>query len=278
MSKLLGVAEPFEKVSREWYERHVTSLSAGHARRILAYLETYLFPCLGQRSIDVITAPELLSVIMPVANRSPKTAHRVMSACNRIFRFAFQAGLIEGNPVDGVRGVIPPVARKPVTVPDTKDIGPILAAIDGYAGSCIIKAAMQLAPLLIVRPEELRLAEWGEVDFEAMNWNIPAERRMRMLPHVVPLSYQALSILRKLYMVTGTGRYVFASPNSPHMCITAVSIHRALRIVGCHMPLHSFRRMGAMVLYEIAYSAASRPPIPIEVGHPFRFKPAIYSV
>ena len=124
---------------------------------------------------------------------------------------------------------------------------------------------MKLAPLVIVRPEQLRLAEWVDVDFAGRKLNIPAERTRLRSPHIVPLSHQALDILLELYAVTGDRKYVFASPVSPQHCINANSITVALHKVGFNMTLYSFRVMGAMVLAEII--GASWDCIELQLGY-----------
>jgi integrase len=266
MSNLLKQeTNTFESIAREWYQMLTISSSPSHARRIMAYLETYLFPCLGACPITLIPESELLSVFRRIEIRSRAKAHRVMCICNRVFMHAFSRGLIQSNPIDKLRGALAPITQKAATAPDPEDIGPILKAVDAYPGSQIVRAAMQLAPLVIVRPEQLRLTEWVDVDFEGRRLNIPAARTALRSPHIVPLSHQALDILLGLYAVTGSRKYVFASPISPQRCINANSITAALLNVGFNLNRYSFRRMGAMVLSEII---GARPDlIELQLGY-----------
>jgi integrase len=150
---------------------------------------------------------------------------------------------------------LPPVKNKHFAAPtDPKDVIPLLRAIDGFQGSFVVKCALQLAPLVFVRPGELRQAEWSEIDLEAAEWNIPGHRMKMKDPHLVPLAKQAVDILRELKPLTGQGRYVFPSHRSPLRCMSENAVNAALRRMGfekSEITGHGFRAMARTILDEV---------------------------
>jgi len=194
----------FEAVAREWYAKHSPAWATTHSSKIERRLERDIFPWMGSRAIADITAPELLKVLRRIEERGAlETAHRALQNCSQVFRYAVATGRAERDPSIDLRGALPPVKEKHhASITDPKAVGALLRAIDGYQGSTVTKSALHLAPLLFVRPGELRKAEWSEFDFEKAEWRIPAARmKMREL-HIVPLSKQALSILEGIKTVT----------------------------------------------------------------------------
>jgi len=165
--KIADVQSTFEAVARDWHERFRSQWSEMHAERILKRLELDVFPWLGARLNGEIRAPELLAVLRRVETRSPETAFRVKTACGQVFRYARAEGRADRDPVADLRGALPPVKRRNFAAPtDPKEVAPLLRAIDGFKGSYVVKCAMQLAPMLFVRPGELRHAEWSEIGME----------------------------------------------------------------------------------------------------------------
>ncbi|MBU5613919.1 tyrosine-type recombinase/integrase [Geomonas azotofigens] len=134
---------------------------------------------------------------------------------------------------------------------DPQEIASLLSAIDGYKGAFVVKCAMKLGTLLMVRPNELRHAEWAEIDFVEENWIIPAHKMKARGPHIVPLSHQAIAILRELRAITGHSRYLFASPKSADRCIGAGAINFALNRMGMEITAYGLRHMAAGILYEV---------------------------
>jgi hypothetical protein len=163
--------------------------------KLLARLEANVFPWLGNRPIRGIKPPELLSVLRRVESRGVlETAHRLMNYCGNIYRYAVATGRAERDISSDLRGVLPPsTPQHHASVTDPEGVAALLRAIDGYRGSNVTRYALQLAPLVFVRPGELRKAEWNEVDFEAGEWRIPAERMKMKTKHIVPLSCQAVA-------------------------------------------------------------------------------------
>ena len=203
----LGGENSFEAVAREWFSKYEPTWAKNHSDKIIRRLEQNLFPWLGPRPIKEITAPELLMALRRIESRGAvETAHRTRQNCGQIFRYAIATGRAERDPAADFRGALSPVKEKHhASITEPKAIGELLRAIDGYEGTFVGKCAMQLAPLVFVRPGELRKAEWTEVNLDAAEWRIPAERMKMREQHIVPLSSQAISLLRELSALTGKG-------------------------------------------------------------------------
>ncbi|AFS52266.1 tyrosine-type recombinase/integrase [Leptospirillum ferriphilum] len=248
-------ADTFETIAREWFEKFSPTWSPSHGDRIIRRLERDIFPWLGKRSIKDIKAPEFLAVLRRIESRGAvETAHRASQNCGQVFRYAAAMGRTEGDPSGDLRGAIPPTTTKHhASITDPKEIGGLLRAIDSYEGGLVVRCALKLAPLVFVRPGELRRAEWSEIDFEKMEWRIPAEKMKMREQHIVPLSRQALGILRELQPLTGEGKYLFPSPRSWDRPMSENAVLAALRRMGYsgdQMTGHGFRSMASTILIE----------------------------
>ncbi len=251
-------ANSFEVVAREWHAKQSATWVELHASRIMLRLENDVFPWLGNRPVADITAKELLATVNRIVDRGAvESAHRVLQNCGQVFRYAIVTGRAERNPAADLRGALPPVKQTHhAAIIEPNAIGGLLRAIDGYQGSFITRCALQLAPLLFVRPGELRQAEWSEFDLEAAQWNLPAEKMKTREPHLVPLAPQAVAILRALHTLTGRGRYVFPSARSPQRPMSNNAVLSALRRMGYatdEMSGHGFRAMARTVLDEVLH-------------------------
>ena len=203
--KLAGAgADIFEAIAREWHAKFSSGWVPSHGDRILRRFENDLFPWLGQRPVADILAPELLSVLRRIESRGAvETAHRAMQNCGQVFRYAIATGRADRDPTGDIRGALPPPKeRHHASIIEPKRIGELLRAIDAYAGFFVTKCALRLAPLVFVRPGELRRAQWPEIDLDVAEWRIPAARMKMREPHLVPLSRQAVDILRELEPLT----------------------------------------------------------------------------
>ena len=245
----------FEAVAREWLEKHSPNWEASYSMKLLARLEANVFPWLGHHPIRDIKAPELLSVLRRVESRGVlETAHRLMNYCGNIYRYAVATGRAERDISADLRGALPPSKpRHHASVTEPEGVAALLRAIDGYRGSNVTRYALQLAPLVFVRPGELRKAEWIEIDLEAGEWRIPAERMKMKAKHIVPLSIQAVAILRALQPLTGKGRYVFPGARSRERCMSENTVNGGLRRLGwsgSEMTGHGFRSMASTLLNE----------------------------
>ncbi|MBI5936755.1 MAG: integrase arm-type DNA-binding domain-containing protein [Betaproteobacteria bacterium] len=249
-------ANSFEVVAREWFTKYSATWVSGHADKIIRRLERDIFPWLGTRPASEITAPELLAALRRIEERGAlDTAHRAMQNCGQIFRYAIATGRAERDPAADLRGALPPVKQKHLAaITDPKDIGALLRAMDGYTGSLVTKCALRLAPMVFLRPGELRQAEWIEIDLDGDTWEIPAARMKMRQPHIVPLSSQAVDILRELHALTGNSRYVFPGARSNGRPMSNNAILAALRRMGYdkdEMSGHGFRAMARTVLDEV---------------------------
>jgi integrase len=245
----------FEAVAREWFERFRSQWSDKHAENLWRRLEQDAFPWLGSRQVGEIKAAELLAVLRRIEARSLETAFRVKIACGQIFRYAVATGRAERDVAADLKGALPPVKNRNFAAPtNPKDVGPLLRALDGFSGSFVVKCALQLAPLLFVRPGELRHAEWSEIDLYAAEWNIPGVKMKMKEPHLVPLPRQALEILKSLHPLTGHDRYVFPCQRSPQRCMSENSVNAGLRRLGfekSEITGHGFRAMARTILDEV---------------------------
>ncbi|MHA6203280.1 tyrosine-type recombinase/integrase [Dyella soli] len=251
-------ANSFEVIAREWHAKQSATWVELHASRIMLRLENDIFPWLGRRPIADIGAKELLTAINRVVDRGAvESAHRVLQNCGQVFRYAIATGRTERNPAADLRGALPPVKQTHLAaITDPSAIGALLRAIDSYQGSLVTKCALRLAPLVFVRPGELRQAEWAEFDLDNAQWNLPAEKMKMREPHLVPLAPQAVCVLRELQALTGRARYVFPSARSPRRPMSNNAVLSALRRMGYstdEMSGHGFRAMARTVLDEVLH-------------------------
>jgi integrase len=246
----------FEVVAREWHIKYSDTWSSCHAETTIGRLKLDVFPVMGERPINEIKAPELLAMLRRIESRGAlETAHRVRTICGQVFRYAVATGRAERDPATDLKGVLPPYKKSHLAaVTDPKEVAPLLRSIDSYQGSFVVKCALQLAPLVFVRPGELRQAEWAEIDLDAAEWNIPAARMKMKVAHLVPLSTQAVAILRELHALTGRGRYLFPCHRSFVRPMSNNAINAALRRMGFdkdEMTGHGFRAMARTILDEV---------------------------
>ena len=237
----------FEVVAREWYAKQKPNWVESYSTRVLRALERNLFPYLGSRPIASITAPDLLAALRKVEHRGAiESAHRIKQVAGQIFRYAIATGRAERDPAGDLKGALAnPKEAHLASITDPKKVGPLLLAFDDYVGTPTVKAALQLAPLLFVRPGELRHAEWQELDLEAAEWHIPGTKMKMGEPIVVPLCRQAIEILQEQQLLTGQGQYVFPSARSGKRPMSDNAILAAMRRMGIEkdeMSGHGVRR------------------------------------
>ena len=251
-------ANSFEVIAREWHAKQSVMWVDLHASRIMLRMENDVFPWLGSRPIADIPAKDFLTTVNRIVNRgATESAHRVLQNCGQVMRYAIATGRADRNPVADLRGALPPVKQTHhASIIEPQAIGGLLRAMDAYNGSLVTKCALRLAPLLFVRPGELRQAEWAEFDLDGGQWNIPAEKMKMRESHLVPLAPQAVAILRELHPLTGRGRYVFPSARSPQRPMSNNAVLSALRRMGYatdEMSGHGFRAMARTVLDEVLH-------------------------
>jgi integrase len=256
-------AESFEAIAREWHTKFSPGWVASHGDRILRRLERDIFPWIGKRPIADIKAPDLLAVLRRIESRGAlETTHRAMQNCGQVFRYAVATGRTERDPTGDLRGALPPPKEEHhASIIEPKLIGALLRAIDAYEGYFVTKCALRLAPLVFVRPGELRKAQWSEIDLEKAEWRIPAERMKMGEQHIIPLSHQSVEILRELEPLTNRGfparpdmpHYVFPGGRSRERPMSENAVLAALRRMGYtkeEMTGHGFRSMASTLLHE----------------------------
>ena len=219
-----------------------------HARTIEQRLNNYILPNLGHRQINEITAPELLAILRKIeALGYVESAHRVKQICGQIFRYAIATGRKDHDPAADLKGALPPSKSKHMaSIIDPKGVGGLLRAIDDYKGSIITKCALQFGILTFVRPGELRHAEWEEINLETREWRIPAEKMKMKTPHIVPLSEQAVEVLKRLQPITQKCKFVFPSERTFSRPMSENTVNAALRRMGYtkdELTGHGFRSM-----------------------------------
>lgn len=249
-------ANSFEVVAREWLAKQ--TWVPGYSSKVAAWMDNDVFPRIGARPVAEITASEFLAMARRIEERGAvESAHRILQNCGQVMRYAVATARADRNPVADLRGALAsPPERHHAAITDPREIGGLLRAIDGYSGNAVTRYALQLAPLVFVRPGELRQAEWAEIDLEAAEWVIPAERMKMRQAHLVPLSRQAVEILRELQPLTGQRQYVFPGGRSPKRPMSNNAINAALRRMGYEsdtMTGHGFRAMARTILDEVLH-------------------------
>lgn len=247
-------ANSFEVVAREWFAKYSPNWAVSHTDRIVRLFERDIFPWIGGRPIAEITAPDLLAVVRRIESRGAlETAHRARGNCGQVFRYAIATGRALRDPSGDLRGALPPAkGRHFAAKTDPKEVAGILRAMDGYEGTLAVRCALRLAPLVFVRPGELRAAEWADIDLDAAEWRYTVTKTNT--PHIVPLSRQAVDILRELQPLTGSGRFVFPSARSNQRPMSDNAVLAAMRRAGIEkdeMSGHGFRAVARTILDEV---------------------------
>ena len=262
LKALTPAADTFQATALEWYAIRLDSWSSHYAIREKRNLEKDLFPFLGSRHIGEIEAIELLATVRRVEERGAlDVAHRVLTTAGQVWRYAVATGRAQRDVSADIRGALKPHHGKHfAAITDPLALGKLIRVIRGYQGGPIVRAALQLAPLLFQRPGELRAAAWAEFDLDAAMWTIPSSRMKRSVegkqngnPHQVPLSTQAVAILRKLQPLTGQGALVFHGERSHDRPISDNTLRAALLTLGYGpdvQSVHGFRATARTLLAE----------------------------
>jgi integrase len=252
----------FKAAALEWFDLKRESWSDHYAIRERRNLEKDLFPFLGNRNIAEILPIELLAVIRQVEERGAlDVSHRVLTTAGQVWRHAVATARAPRDVSPDIRGALKPHHGKHfAAITDPVKLGELVRAIRIYQGGAIVRAALQLAPLLFQRPGELRAAAWEEFDLDAALWTIPAARMKRSVdgkrngdPHLVPLSTQAVEILRKLHPVTGHSALCFHGERSHDRPISDNTLRAALMTLGYGpdvQSVHGFRATARTLLAE----------------------------
>lgn len=252
-SRVERAANSFEVIGREWFAKQKPGWAATHAEKIIKRLENDVFPWLGGKAIAEITAPDVLSVLRRIEGRGTNdTAHRASGNISQVFRYAIATGRAERDPVPDLRGALPPLRHDNfASITEPAKVAELLRAMDAFSGTFVVKSALLLSPLMFVRPGELRRAEWEGFDLEKAEWGYFVTKTKT--DHLVPLSSQAVAMLKELHALTGHGRYVFPG-RDPKKPMSEAAINAALRRMGydtkTEITGHGFRAMARTILHE----------------------------
>jgi integrase len=256
-------ADTFKETALEWFEKHKTRWSEHYAIREKRNLEKDLFPYFAARRIGEIEPIELLAAIRRVEERGAlDVAHRVLTTARAVWRYAVATARAPRDITGDIAGALTPHHGKhfaAITKPG--ELGALIRVIRSYQGGPVVRAALQLAPMLFQRPGELRAAAWAEIDLDAALWTIPATRMKRKkegkengIPHLVPLPLQAVEILRKLQPLTGAGTLLFPGERSHDRPISDNTLRAALLTLGYGptvQSVHGFRATARTILAEV---------------------------
>jgi integrase len=246
----------FEAVARAWLARTASDRAASTQEKNTAWLERNIFPAIGALPISTIKPWDVLSALRVIEKRGAiESAHKIKQLCGQVFRFAVASGLADRDMTVDLRGALSAVPEAHyAAITDPKEAAELLRAIDAYNGHAYAVAALKLAPLVFVRPGELRSAEWSEIDLDAAEWRIPGSKMKMGQDHIVPLATQAVALLRDLYAMTGHGKFVFPSVRTATRCMSENTVNAALRGMGYGkdvMTGHGFRAMARTIMDEV---------------------------
>jgi integrase len=252
----IAVEATFQAIAEEWLETRRPRLKPISIKHIESRLRNDIYPLLGEKPIDQITTADLKRTLDQIQKRGAiDTCHRALWTCGQVFNHAIISERVTKDVTLPLRNTYPPAKLgHRAAIVDPKGVTDLLRAIEAYTGrGPMVRNALRLAPLVFVRPGELRQWEWSEIDFEQALWTIPAEKMKMGLAHCVPLSRQALEILAEQRTLSGGGKFVFPSPRTANRPMSANAILAALRSMGFEkdeMCGHGFRAMARTILDE----------------------------
>jgi integrase len=255
------LANNFQSVASEWYVKYKSKWTPKHAERKWRSLEKDVLPYIGKMPIRSITPQDILKVLNRIQDRGAiETAHRVKTICGEVFRYGVIINKCERDYTLDLKGaLLSPKTKHMACIKDPKKLGDLLKAIDNYEGEFVTRCALKLTPVVFARPGELRQAEWSEIDFEKKHWRIPAYKMKMRREHIIPLSKQAIEILKDIEPVTGRWKYVFPSILSKDRPMSNNTINTALRRMGYtndEVTAHGFRGTASTLLYENGFKEA----------------------
>jgi Integrase len=265
--------QTFQSAAMEWFNYSKVKWSETHIERTEGCLRRDVFPWIGKTDVNAVTPRDVIKVVQRVESRGAgETARRVMQCMNQVYKYAVTLQLADRNPVADIDSNIilkPIVSKNFSAITDPAKIGQLLRDMDNYQGSLVVRCALQLSALVMLRPGELRAAEWQEIDLDAGLWIIPV-RRMKarthiklanMTSHTVPLPHQAVTILREIQPLTGRFKYVFPSARGASRCMSENAVRAALRAMGYDndtMTPHGFRGMASTMLNRARNNSGTR--------------------
>jgi len=246
----------FQAVAEQWMKKTAPAKADKTQQKARGWLENDIYPLIGAISMAALRPRDVLAVARRMEARGAHdSAHRVLQLCGQICRYAIASTLVEVDVTSGLRGALAPIIKENLpAITEPKAVGALMRAIDTYEGFYSVVGALKLAPLVFVRPGELRTAEWAEIDLEGAEWRIPAAKMKMGIEHVVPLATQALEILRWLQPLSGHSKFVFPGIRSAKTCISDGAVNAALRVLGYaqdEVTGHGFRATARTIMDEV---------------------------
>ena len=245
----------FKAVAEAWCLHHLSDKSESYKVRSHRILKNDLYPAIGAIAIDGITPPLLSAALRKVETRTVDISHRAMQLCGLIFRYAVQEGVVERDPTQDLKGALKTrKVKHHAAIKDPVELSGLLRAIDGYQGTMAVKMALQLAPMLFQRPNELRQMAWEDINWSKCCWELPASKMKMANDHIAPLPKQAVALLRVIHQLTGSGVYVFPSSRGGSRALSDNGLRTALRTMGYtneQVTPHGFRAAARTILDEV---------------------------
>jgi integrase len=257
LARAQSAANTFQSVAVEWLSKTSSKRAPNTQSRVEAWLQKDVYPYIGNVPTDEITARDVLEKVIRrlEARGAIDSAHRVKQLCGQVFRFAVVTGRANSDPTSDLKEALETKKTKHhAAITEPGKLGELLRAIHGYQGTPWTVIALKLAPMLLVRPGELRKAEWAEIDLKAAEWRIPGSKMKMGIDHVVPLSKQAVQLLLELKPMTEHARFLFPSIRTPERCMSENTLNAALRGMGWSSDVHTthgFRATARTLLDEI---------------------------
>ncbi|MDO8284506.1 MAG: integrase arm-type DNA-binding domain-containing protein [Rhodoferax sp.] len=254
--KLAASANTFEVVAREWLDKSKKDRMASTHGKVTTWLEKDVFPFIGKMPISTIGPRDVLGALRHMEGRGAlDSVQRVKQICGQVFRYAVASGSVERDVTQDLKGALAKhAAENFAAITEPKQAGELMRSIFAYSGHPYTVAALKLSPLVFARPGELRTAEWAEIDLDAAEWRIPGSKMKMKVDHLVPLSTQAVEILRTMHALTGHGKYVFPSLLTGERSMSENTVNTALRRMGYSAEVHTahgFRAMARTIMDEV---------------------------
>lgn len=229
-----AVANTFEVVARAWLIKTAASRAASTQEKNIAWFERNVFPSIGAMPISAIKPADVLAALHKIEARGAiESAHKIKQLCGQVFRFAVSSGHAAHDVTADLRGALSPIPKGNfASITEPQQVGALMRSIFSYSGHPYAIAALKLSPLVFVRPGELRSAEWTEINLDGAEWRIPGAKMKMKADHIVPLSTQAVELLRTVHTMTGHGKYVFPSIRTSDRCMSGNTVNAALRSMG----------------------------------------------
>lgn len=255
-AKLAASANTFELVAREWLDKTKADRADSTQGKVTTWLEKDVFPYIGKMPISTIGPRDVLAGLRHMEGRGAlDSVQRVKQICGQVFRYAVASGSAERDVTQDLKGALAKHSPENfAAITEPKQAGELMRSIFAYTGHPYTVAALKLSPLVFVRPGELRTAEWAEIDLDGAEWRIPGSKMKMKVDHIVPLSTQAVEILRSIHPLTGHGKYVFPGLRTGERPMSENTINGALRGMGYAQDVHTahgFRAMARTILDEV---------------------------